>query len=71
MVRELLHIEQEYRTMARRAGLYPALEKAIEKGAFDNEADAEDFGLRRREAFARKRERLEAASTVQDAPRDA
>ena len=52
MIRELLHIEQEYRTMARRAGLYPALEKAVERGAFDNEADAEEFGLRRREAFA-------------------
>jgi DNA sulfur modification protein DndC len=53
MIRELLHVEQEYRTMARRAGLYPALERAIERGAFDNEADAEEFGLRRRAALDR------------------
>jgi DNA sulfur modification protein DndC len=71
MVRELLHIEQEYRTMARRAGLYPALEKAIEKGAFDNEADAEEFSLRRREAFARKRDRLQTTPGLQEAPQDA
>ena len=60
MIRELLHIEQEYRTMARRAGLYPALEKAIERAAFDNEADAEEYGLRRRDAFARKNDQTEA-----------
>ena len=48
MLRELLHVEQEYRTMARRAGLYPALDKAIEKAAFDNESDAEEFGMRRK-----------------------
>ena len=61
MIRELLHIEQEFRTMARRAGLYPALDKAIEKAAFDNEQDAEDFGLRR------KRE-LDRASRSSNAP---
>jgi DNA sulfur modification protein DndC len=48
MLRELLHVEQEYRTMARRAGLYPALDRAIEKAAFDNESDAEEFGMRRK-----------------------
>lgn len=54
MIRELLHVEQEFRTMARRAGLYPALEKAIERGAFENEAEAEEFGLRRRDALTQR-----------------
>ena len=64
MIRELLHIEQEYRTMARRAGLYPALEKAIERGAFDNEEDAEEYGLRRRDAFARNRGVAESSTKI-------
>ena len=63
MIRELLHIEQEYRTMARRAGLYPALEKAIERAAFDNEADAEEYGLRRRDAFASKNDNSPSIDT--------
>jgi DNA sulfur modification protein DndC len=53
MLRELLHVEQEYRTMARRAGLYPALDRAIEKAAFDNESDAEEFGMRRKRELDR------------------
>jgi DNA sulfur modification protein DndC len=68
MIRELLHIEQEYRTMARRAGLYPALEKAVERGAFDNEADAEEFGLRRREAFARISDASAGTETTKTSP---
>ena len=71
MIRELLHIEQEYRTMARRAGLYPALEKAVERGAFDNEADAEDFGLRRRDAFARDRQIDASSAKVSASTKDA
>ena len=62
-IRELLHIEQEYRTMARRAGLYPALEKAIERGIFDNESDAEEFALRQRHALENKRTPTESNST--------
>ena len=65
MIRELLHLEQEYRTMARRAGLYPALDKAIERAAFDNEADAEEFGLRRHEAFASKNDQFAAIEVAE------
>jgi DNA sulfur modification protein DndC len=51
LIRELLHLEQQYRTMARRAGLYEALDKALERHAFDNAKEAEEFALRRE--FAR------------------
>jgi len=47
LIRELLHLEQQYRTMARRAGLYEALDKALERHAFDNAKEAEEFALRR------------------------
>ncbi len=50
LVRELLHVEDRHRTMARRSGLYKALDKALERGAFRSEAEAEQFALRRQEA---------------------
>lgn len=40
MIRELLHVEQRYRTASRRAGLYEALEDAIRRSFYDNEEDA-------------------------------
>lgn len=51
MVRELLHIEKEYSIMTRRAGLFGALEKAIEKGYFK---DAEDAKLKASDELASK-----------------
>lgn len=47
LVRELLHIEQGYRTASRRAGIYEAFEKALESGAFYSEREAYDFALAR------------------------
>lgn len=47
LVRELLHIEQSYRTASRRAGIYEAFEKALEGGAFDSEREAYEFALER------------------------
>ena len=40
MIRELLHVEQRYRTASRRAGLYEALEDAIRRSFYDSEEDA-------------------------------
>ena len=62
LARELLDVEQEHRAMARRAGLYKALEDAIERSFFENEEDAEAWALRHqaeRDAIqsARKEER--------------
>jgi DNA sulfur modification protein DndC len=47
LIRELLHLEQQYRTLNRRAGLYDALDKALERHAFNNAQEAEEFALRR------------------------
>lgn len=58
LLRELLHIEERHRTMARRSGLFKALDKAMERGAFTTEAEAEAFALRRKEALDSAREQL-------------
>jgi DNA sulfur modification protein DndC len=55
LIRELLHIEQQHRTMARRAGLYDALDHALERNVFTNASDAEEFALRRESAKAKAR----------------
>jgi DNA sulfur modification protein DndC len=57
MTRELLDLEQQHRTMLRRAGLLTALDDAITKSFFDGEEDAT--------AHARTR-RLDAVSTEPD-----
>jgi DNA sulfur modification protein DndC len=48
MVRELLAVERKYRTMARRSGLFQALEQAVQKGYYDNHEDAVEFATRKR-----------------------
>ncbi len=58
LIRELLHIEERHRTMARRSGLFVAIDKAMERGAFTNEAEAEAFALRRKEALDTAREQI-------------
>ncbi len=50
LIRELLHLEQQHRTMARRSGLYDALDQALERNAFNNAQEAEEFALRRERA---------------------
>ena len=51
MLRELLHVEQRYRTAARRAGLYEVLEDAIRRSFYDDEADAVARARRRHQAL--------------------
>jgi DNA sulfur modification protein DndC len=51
MIRELLHVEQRYRTASRRAGLYEALEDAIRRSFYDSEEDAVDRARRRHHAL--------------------
>ncbi len=48
MTRELLDLEQQHRTMLRRAGLLTALDDAITKSFFDGEEDATDHARTRR-----------------------
>jgi DNA sulfur modification protein DndC len=66
MARELLDVEQEYRSMARRAGLYQELEEAITRNFFESEEDAEEYALsRHREKEANQKLREEQRSKRQ------
>lgn len=58
MVRELLDVERRHQTMARRAGLYEALEGAIKRNFFEDEDDAVNRMTKRQEAI------IEANSTL-------
>jgi DNA sulfur modification protein DndC len=70
LTRELLDIEQKYRTSARRSGLYEALEKAFRRNFYTDEKDATDRALRRvaemEVARAGKYEQLSFTSEHQD-----
>lgn len=57
LLRELLHIEQGYRTASRRVGIYEALENALEAGAFDSEQEALQFALERKRLYESASER--------------
>lgn len=59
LARDLLDVEQEHRSMARRAGLYKALEDTIRRSFFENEEDAKQWALRHqrdRDAVQKARE---------------
>jgi DNA sulfur modification protein DndC len=47
LLRELLHLEQQHRTMARRSGLFDSLDRSIQRGAFDSTSQAEEIALHR------------------------
>ncbi len=51
LIRELLDLEQQHRTMARRAGLYESLEAALQRNAFNTAEEAEAFALKRQTAL--------------------
>jgi DNA sulfur modification protein DndC len=57
LVRELLDIEQRYRSQARRAGLFDSLEGAIRRNFYDDETDA-TLRAHRRKAAMERTERL-------------
>lgn len=62
MAREMLDIERRYRSMARRAGLFDAMEGAIRRGFFTDAEDATAFATSKQEEkeqiVARRRSRL-------------
>lgn len=49
LLRNLLEIERRYRSSRRRAGLLDKLEDALKKGGFENENEALDFAIKRRD----------------------
>jgi DNA sulfur modification protein DndC len=50
LIRDLLHIEHQNRTMVRRSKLFDALDKTLERCAFKTEAEALEFALSRQES---------------------
>lgn len=56
LTRELLDIERQHRSMARRAGLFKALEQALRRGAYDGADEAEDLALSRRDELDQARD---------------
>lgn len=50
LTRQLLSIERKHRVMARRAGVFGELERAIERGFYEDEADATDRARARLQA---------------------
>lgn len=65
MARELLDVERRYRSMARRAGLFDAMEAAIRRGFFADADDATAFATAKQEA----REQIEEVRTSRVLPR--
>lgn len=53
LVRELLDVEQRYRTQSRRAGLFDSLEAAIRRNFYDDQDDALSRAQRRKAAMDR------------------
>ncbi len=49
LVRELLDVERQHRSMARRAGLFKSLDQALQRGFYDDAADAETRARARRD----------------------
>jgi DNA sulfur modification protein DndC len=51
LLRELLDVEQRYRTQARRSGLYEALERAFRRNSYADASDATEIALKKKEAL--------------------
>jgi len=66
LARELLDVERRFRTMSRRAGLFTAIDEAIERGFYEDEADATKLALSRKFAFDEIRSRFEAGEAEED-----
>lgn len=64
LIRELLDVEIQHRTMARRAGLFDALEDAFERSFYEDEEDATERARKKKEARDAAEEDLEYKQTV-------
>ncbi len=56
LTRELLDVARKYRTMARRSGLFGALEDALHRGFYTDAEDATEFARRKRDALEQARQ---------------
>jgi len=62
LTRELLDVERRHRSMARRAGLFGALEGALKRNFYADAEDATAFALSKEEAFDAVQQALEEKS---------
>jgi DNA sulfur modification protein DndC len=56
LIRELLHVEQQYQSMARRRGLFEGMEQAFNRSFYIDEADATERARKRRDALSQARD---------------
>ncbi|MBB5987867.1 DNA phosphorothioation system sulfurtransferase DndC [Sphingobium lignivorans] len=56
LARELLDLERQHRSMARRSGLFKALEQSLRRGSYDSADQAAETALRRRDYLGGLRE---------------
>lgn len=56
LTRELLDLERQHRSMARRAGLFKALEQSLRRGSYGSAEEAAETAFRRRAQFDELRE---------------
>lgn len=61
LIRELLDVEQQHRTMVRRAGLFDALEAALKRGFYDSKEDAVERAQAKQLRIDEYRERYQDA----------
>lgn len=64
LTRELLDLERQHRSMARRAGLFKALEQSLRRGSYDSAEEAAETAFRRRDLLDELREEEEAELTL-------
>ena len=72
LTRELLSIENQHKSMLRRAGLFSAIEQAFHRGFYEGEEDAVTRARQRRDALNTARERVmgDRSWNVQEEPQD-
>lgn len=56
LTRELLDLERQHRSMARRSGLFKALEQSLRRGSYSSAEEAKETALRRRDQLDRTRD---------------
>jgi DNA sulfur modification protein DndC len=64
LTRELLDVERQHRSMARRAGLFKALEQSLRRGSYGSAEEAKEAAIRRRDVIEGLRDEEEPDLTL-------
>ncbi len=70
LARELLHIEQEYKTKLKRSGIFNAIDGALERGAYDSADEAEAIKLNEVSRVKKQRDSLANGENITTAEID-